>query len=328
MVLVSIVMLNYNREKYISEAIENVLNQSFRDFELIIVDDCSTDNSAKIIAEYQAKDQRIVTIFHGENFGIAKTFNDGVSRAKGKFLALMDSDDVWISSKLEKQLSILKQNEDLIVWSEGEIIDREGKPTGVTYTQRLNACMHACINKKSGDMFEELLYHDIIFLSSIMFSAEYVRNFRFTEHLKYENDVRLMTTLAKKHKYYFIEEPLAKYRLHEDNIHLTDELGHKKDEIVIGRYLIKEDSKQMSKRTKASILFRIGITCFELDEKVTARHFVLKAINANPLDRCNLNHLGVYLLILAAENNSIAVFFRQTYRAINPLFARIRKRLA
>jgi glycosyltransferase involved in cell wall biosynthesis len=316
-------MSSYNYGKYISEAIESVLNQSFRDFELIIVDDRSTDNSVKIIAEYQAKDERIITIFHGENFGIGKTWNDGVSRAKGKFFAFMDSDDVWMSSKLEKQLSILKQNEDLIVWSEGEIIDREGKPTGVTYTQRYRASER----KKSGDIFEELLDQDYIFLSSIIFNAEHVKNFRFSERLRYENDVYLVIALASKHKYYFTEEPLAKYRVQGENLSLTDKLGHDKDEIIINRYSVEEYSKQMSKRAKASLLFKIGGAYFRLGEKASARHFTLRAVNANPLGRCNLNYLGTYLGILAAENNSIAVFLRQTYSAMDPLFTRIRKKL-
>ena len=136
-------MPSYNHEKYISESIESVLNQSFKDFELIILDDCSKDNSQDIITTYQKKDARIRALFHKKNMGIAKTANDLLAEAKGKYVAFTSSDDVWEKSKLEKQLVILDRDDSLIVWSEGEIIDSESKPKGYTF-----ASMHGAVEKK------------------------------------------------------------------------------------------------------------------------------------------------------------------------------------
>ena len=121
-------MSSYNHEKYISEAIESILNQSFKDFELIILDDFSKDNSRAIIETYQRKDKRIKAFFHEKNMGIASTMNDLLSKASGKYIAFIDSDDVWDQLKLERQLAILEKNDSLVVWSEGEIIDENSVP--------------------------------------------------------------------------------------------------------------------------------------------------------------------------------------------------------
>ena len=151
MILVSVIMCSYNHQKYISEAIESVLNQTFPDLELIIIDDYSTDNSRKIIEDYQAKDERVRAFFHEKNMGIANTLNEGLKKVRGKFVSFIGS-DVWFPYKLERQLALSKNHEDKILWSEGEIIDGNGAPTGATFTK-----MHSAANKKkSGNLFKEM----------------------------------------------------------------------------------------------------------------------------------------------------------------------------
>lgn len=97
----SIICTNYNKEKYIQECIESVLQQSFTDFELIIIDDASTDNSLQIIQSYAEKDDRIKLIINEQNIGMAGGYNKAVPLAKGELLCLIDSDDFWFSNKLE-----------------------------------------------------------------------------------------------------------------------------------------------------------------------------------------------------------------------------------
>jgi glycosyltransferase involved in cell wall biosynthesis len=157
-------MPSYNHANYISDAIESVLEQSFKDIELIIIDDCSEDNSKDVIQSYKKKDARIRTIFHEENLGIARTYNDGLDAAEGKYIAFLDSDDVWKRNKLDKQLAILRKDENLVVWSEGIIIDQEGKPAGQTFTQREGGSNR----RKSGDIFEALLLSNFVFDSSLI----------------------------------------------------------------------------------------------------------------------------------------------------------------
>ncbi len=200
MVLVSVIMPLFNHEKYVSEAIESVLNQNFTDLELIIIDDCSRDRSKDIIKKYKVEDNRIKLIFHEKNMGIAKTTNEGLDVAKGKFIALIDSDDIWCERKLEKQLKVLKEDDNLIVWTEGDVINEKSEHAGITFTK-----MHYASNrKKSGNIFNELLINNLIFKSSLIFKKINVDNIKFNENLKILDDYQFEISLARKYKYYFI----------------------------------------------------------------------------------------------------------------------------
>ena len=100
----------YNAEKYITEAIDSILNQTYHNFELIIADDCSTDKTWQIIREYSEKDPRIVAIQNKKNLYIAENRNNLISLAKGEYIAWQDADDISLSDRLEKQYLFLKNN--------------------------------------------------------------------------------------------------------------------------------------------------------------------------------------------------------------------------
>jgi len=288
LVLISVIMSSYNHEKYLAETIESVLCQSYRDFELIIVDDCSRDGSQRIIVSYQEQDVRIRSIFHEKNKGISKTLNDGISIAKGDFIAFIDSDDIWVNKKLEKQLEILKR-ENAIVWSEGEVIDGHGQCTGKTFTQ-----MHrASKKKKNGNIFEELLYDNFIFGSSMIFKSEYLPETGFDENLHYLNDYRFAVDLAKQHNYYFIEEPLAKYRVHGKNTIFHKLLEWDRDRIKIFQYFIKQYGSEIPKEVESYLIYKIGLSLLGLGKRKLARRIIFKAIRTNPLGRRNLLYLCV-----------------------------------
>ncbi|NJO41927.1 MAG: glycosyltransferase [Cyanobacteria bacterium CRU_2_1] len=122
---VSVLMAVYNTEQYVAQAIESILNQTFLDFELIIIDDGSTDRSLKILQTYAAEDQRI-RITSRENRGIPKTRNEMVAQSSGEFIAVMDSDDVALPDRLTQQVKFLHQNPET-VWVGGafELIDEK-----------------------------------------------------------------------------------------------------------------------------------------------------------------------------------------------------------
>ena len=152
--LVSVIMSNYNTpESYLREAIESVLNQTYADFELIIIDDCSTDNSLEIIREY--KDERIVVLENKENMGITKSLNRGLSVARGEFVARMDADDICFPKRFEKQVQFLKENPGYIVCGAGaELIgDWQGKYTNKVICRKIlisnaTTCSVFCHNTK------------------------------------------------------------------------------------------------------------------------------------------------------------------------------------
>jgi glycosyltransferase involved in cell wall biosynthesis len=278
MVLVSVIMPSYNHEKYVSKAINSVLNQSFKDFELIIIDDSSKDNSQRIISSFEEEDKRIKAIFHRSNLGIAKTLNEGLGKARGKYVALMASDDVWLETKIEKQLSVLRDDESLVVWSEGQIIDEEDVPTGETFSQ-----LYSAENKmKSGNLFEAIVYKNFILGSSIIFKKDLLEGIKFNEGLKYYNDYKFYVDLAKKYSFYFITEALTKYRIHGKNTNTLDRKNWTRDELIFGNLILQEYGETLSSKLKSDLFWRVGSANSYFGNKNVARATIFRAIGLNP----------------------------------------------
>ena len=149
--LISVVMPNYNGKKFVSEAIQTVLDQTYRNYELIIVDDCSTDNSVEIIRDFIKQDNRITLITNAENHGVSFARNLGIQRARGEYIALMDNDDTWELDKLEKQLALALEGAD-VVYCSYDFIDANGRtikkpfivPEQATFRSMLSSSVVSC----------------------------------------------------------------------------------------------------------------------------------------------------------------------------------------
>lgn len=124
--LVSIIMPCYNAERYVAQSIESVLAQTYQNWELLITDDGSTDKSVEIVSKYCTKDDRISILVPDEHQGIARARNMSISRAKGRFVAFLDNDDLWMPEKLEKQIRFMLENKIGFSYTSYEIIDKEG----------------------------------------------------------------------------------------------------------------------------------------------------------------------------------------------------------
>jgi glycosyltransferase involved in cell wall biosynthesis len=133
---VSIIIPTYNRAHLVGRAIQSILDQTYKDFELIIVDDGSTDNTENIIREFQKKDKRIKYICHKKNRGGSAARNTGVKNSSGYFLSFLDSDDQWLANKLRTEVKILNNNKDCIICS-----------TGYTYIDEKNGKMNNKIRR-------------------------------------------------------------------------------------------------------------------------------------------------------------------------------------
>lgn len=313
-------MPSYNHEKFILKAIESVLKQTCDDFELVIIDDASEDNSSKIIQSFDKNNIKIRSFFHEKNRGIAKTVNECIEKAKGKYISFFSSDDVWIKEKLEKQIEILKKDEDLLVWSEGAIIDAQGNFTGELFTQ-----MHSALNrKKSGNIFEELLKNNYICGQSLICKRENLKNIKFDENLKYLNDYKFYVDLAKEYKFCFIPEPLTMYRIHGKNSIFSDKIEWKKDDIRIRSYFLQKYGDEISSKIKNRILLNISKSYSYIGEREKAKQSVYRAIKYNPFYWANLFTL---ILILPGREGIIYNFldvFYQSYRKIKKWYSNLK----
>lgn len=149
--LVSVIMPAYNAEKYIAEAIQSVISQTYTNWQLLVIDDCSTDRTAEIAEEFEKTDQRIRALRNPKNMGVAKTRNRGLDLAEGEWVALLDSDDRWHKEKLEKQLAVAENSDEDIIYCSYALTDESGKhlsdykvPRTTTYHDMLKECVLSC----------------------------------------------------------------------------------------------------------------------------------------------------------------------------------------
>jgi len=167
--LISIITPSYKSEKFISLTIESVLNQSYQNWEMIIVDDVSPDNTNKIIEEYIKKDSRIKLIKLEKNSGPAMARNRAIEEAKGRYIAFLDADDLWNNDKLEKQIKFMEDNNLSFTYSSYNLIDENGNELGnfktkekIDYKGMLKTCSVGCLTaiydtKKLGKVYMPLI---------------------------------------------------------------------------------------------------------------------------------------------------------------------------
>lgn len=185
---VSVIMPMYNSEKYIKESIESVINQTYTNWKLYIIDDCSMDNSINIVKELEKIDIRIKLIELDENGGPAKSRNRGIKLCKGRYITFIDSDDIWNNDFLEKQLRFIKEKDTAISFSSFERKSEDLKetlgigkiPLKVNYKQLLKDNCITCLTvlldtKKIGKKYfnEEHYHEDYIMWLDILKSVKY-----------------------------------------------------------------------------------------------------------------------------------------------------------
>ena len=173
--MVSIITPCYNAEKYLAQTIESVLAQTFQDWEMLVIDDCSSDGSADIIKSYALKDPRVIYLKTSKKSGSpTEPRNLGIQNAKGRYIAFLDSDDLWLPAKLERQLEIFEGNESTaVVFSYYEKISEDGKrsdrvvtsPESVTYAKLLYGNVIGCLTgiydtSKVGKVYMENTGHE------------------------------------------------------------------------------------------------------------------------------------------------------------------------
>lgn len=166
--LISIITPNYNCGRFIAQTIESVLAQTYRHWEMLIVDDCSTDNSYQIALEYSQKDTRIKVFQNEKNSGAAVSRNKAIELSQGEYLAFLDSDDLWLPEKLERQLQFMQENDCDFSFTEYEHIDEDNNSLlkvakvikQLTYKKMMLHCFPGCLTvmynqKKIGKIFAQ-----------------------------------------------------------------------------------------------------------------------------------------------------------------------------
>lgn len=197
--LVSIIMPSYNCGKYVEQTIRSVQAQTYTNWEIIFMDDCSTDDTVRLVSELQEKDSRIHLFQNSCNSGAAVSRNNALRESKGRWIAFLDSDDQWEPTKLEKQVRFMEENGYSFSYTEYQEMDSEGVLTGVVITGPKHVtkrgmyhfCWPGCL--------------------TVMYDASVVGLIQI-EDIKKNNDYAMWLKVCKKADCYLLQEVLAKYR--------------------------------------------------------------------------------------------------------------------
>jgi glycosyltransferase involved in cell wall biosynthesis len=205
--LVSIILPTYNRELYIKRAIDSVLNQTYRNIELIVIDDSSSDNTFQIISEIARKDSRVIILKNKENLGLVKNLNKGIELAKGKYVARLDDDDFWSDfKKIEKQVFFLEKNKDYGLVGGGMIkIDAKN-----------NERARCLFPEKDKDIRKIILLYNPFVHTSVVFRKDVFNKVGgYDERFLYFEDWDLWMKIGKVSKFYNFQDYFVSYLDHE-----------------------------------------------------------------------------------------------------------------
>lgn len=204
--LISIITPTYNCGKFIEETIKSVIAQSYNNWEMIIVDDCSTDNTKEIVEKYSNTDNRIKYYLLDENSGAAVTRTKAMELANGNYIAFLDSDDLWVKDKLKLQLDFMKKNNYAFTCTAYEQIDEIGNS------------LNKVIKTKLKTDYNGILLSCPVGNSTVMYNVDKLGKF-IVPNIRKRNDDALWLQILKKEKYiYGMPDILMKYRIRSNSI--------------------------------------------------------------------------------------------------------------
>jgi glycosyltransferase involved in cell wall biosynthesis len=224
---VSVIIPTYQRAHWVSEAIESVLAQTYKDYEIIVVNDGSTDNTAEVLNQFQGK----IKIIEQENKGVSAARNIAIRNSQGQYIAFLDDDDIWLPSKLEKQILILESNDKIgLLYSDLFYFNEQGT---FPNTKSQNYPIHtACI---SWMLFLNWNMRICPEPSTVVVSKQTLDEIGvFDETLMSCEDYDLWLRISEKWLVHYLNEPLLMYRLSNTNIHNDTE------QLLVNFLLVKE----------------------------------------------------------------------------------------
>lgn len=198
-VMASVIMSAYNAEKYVAEAISSILGQTFSDFEFIIIDDASTDNTGNVIKEFL--DDRIILLENDRNVGLTKSLNKGLKIARGKYIIRADADDINLPDRFEKQIEFMEKNPDIMLAS----------CSMVTFGKMRSKML---IQVAPEEIRGRLLFQSVLPHPGFIFRrALYLRGYRYDESFECSQDYEFQARVSRNYGVACMPDALVKYRI-------------------------------------------------------------------------------------------------------------------
>ena len=286
---VDILLATYNGEKYLREQIDSILNQSYKDFRLIISDDCSQDNTKSILDEYVQKDGRIIVYCQKKNLGVTQNFEFLLSKVESDYYMFSDQDDIWKEDKIEKCINKIKEENADLVYSDLEVVDENLNVIYDSYWK-----LKGFYNRiKNYNDFKSLYLNNYITGCTMHSKKEWIERIlpfpKNSEFVIFDYWIALM--ISQDGKMVYIEEPLTKYRQHKKNT-----IGSKKRSDSINSFWEMRD-----------LFIRVKIEHFETFVKNEKR---FKSEEIRSLSRDSLKYFKMLAKIKHANFKSWGLFFK------------------
>jgi len=305
---VSVIIPTYNCQEFIGRSMGSVLGQTFQDFELIIVDDGSTDNTKEIVKDFLKKDKRIRYIYQENSGGPAKPMNTGILTSRGEFIAFLDSDDEWLPAKLEKQLELFKNsfNKNLgLVSCNYNILSIEKN------SQKILGEYKTPNFPSRNETFQKLLRDCFILSESSVLTKKKILDkvglFDESAGVKGFQDWELWLRIIKNYDFSSLPKPLLKYYFHETNYSIG-RIKNLRENTNFLEYIINKHKKNYQKypRIYSFAILRLAVGYSRLGDVKKGRKIFLQAIKINPLD---IKNYFCFLISFLGVN-----FYRKIYK--------------
>lgn len=274
MPLISVVIPTYNRADLLPRALRSVLDQTFRDFELIIVDDGSTDNTKEIVDGFRSSFENIIYVSQPNSGQCAYPKNHGIELSKGRFVAFLDSDDEWMPKKLEMQLRVLQKEPDLgFVGCNITVFDNA---TGETLRT------HELDRYVRNDFVEEMLRLNVLTPSAVMVRREVLKDVGvFDTELNVADDLDMWLRISDKYRFGFVPEYLLRYCIHGGS--MLGNLRVKEEALETERIFLKHRTRLLRyPSVYRSTLRRLGSKFCATGEPKKGRAYYAEALRSEP----------------------------------------------
>lgn len=315
MTKVSVLMPVYNGESFLKEAIDSIIQQTYTDWELVIINDGSIDGSGQIVRSYT--DTRIKYHINESNLGLIATLNKGISICKGQYIARMDADDISEPNRIEKQIEFLDKNSDYALCGcQAKIIDNDGNTKS------------SILNMYDNEYLQINLLFSVPFIHpGVTIRASVLKENHYSTDYKHAEDYDLWCKIAKNHKIHNLPDFLLKYRWHTQNVSVvyTDIQNETKEKIIIRQL----ENIGVSPTLEELFLHEVTFKQYESKEKFEREPFdqytelsdwFLKLINANK--NSNRYNNNAFIAYLWSRWIVICLAQKEYIKCINPRFAK------
>lgn len=271
---VSVIIPCYKHARFVRQAAESILRQTFKDLELIVVDDNSKDGSVEVLRELEKADSRLRLVVHDRNLGASRSRNDGLRMAQGEFVGFCDADDLWKPDKLERQIKGLAANPECdVAYCDAEITDQNGHLTGELFSDQFRLPP-----SPSGDLFEVLCARNFINMTTVLLRRNSLGDkLFFDESVKWVEDWWQWIRLARNHKFLYEPAALAIYRVHPRSTGFTQKPGISRNRWKVAKRNLRAN-RDMPFQVQALVWYQMGLELCFLGKRRRGCRFLGQAV--------------------------------------------------